>query len=504
MKRPARHIALLQRQQYRGSAATAAARSPLCLSRNTFSVLHSTLSFPFSCSVGARSNGAFRSARRVLSGARCPFAVCRILRAVAIEFSYVHAIYNVARARNRRDSSSSVGDARADFEAVETRVTARCRLSDYHGRLSFFGSRRRARGIRARHHCVRAFALLSGTSFSLGHLSIDNPYYRSPLHGFTLTQIILSVIHPFLVFHLFMRERSHAAPGSPPILYFREQIPFDNVSFPILAHVAHHLAALILFQRRPPRARILSHVGFLITSLSPSSTSGPSSSSVFCSFSLPFHERTHFPRVDPSSSFSLVPRSFSVHTHSHTNTLYCPTLSRSLSFCFPVFQSLFVSFFILLDATFALVHRRPVTFPFFFFFFISFFVSPPHRLVLPAMRDGIFGLFYSRRPLHFSFSFDAYAVLCPFRVVRAVASFIVFVPRCPPYCLVAAAANLPPLRYLSRFSTHVNARSLIFLGSLFLAFVLPLCARARDPPPPPALRDIFRFPCRYVRSVSDT
>lgn len=60
----------------------------------------------------------------------------------------------------------------------------------------------------------------------------------------------------------------------------------------------------------------------------------------------------------------------------------------------------------------------------------------------------------------------------------------------------------PQLRYLSRFSTHVNARSLIFLGSLFLAFVPPLRASARAIRHP--LRDIFRFPFRYVRSVSDT
>lgn len=51
----------------------------------------------------------------------------------------------------------------------------------------------------------------------------------------------------------------------------------------------------------------------------------------------------------------------------------------------------------------------------------------------------------------------------------------------PYYYLVAAVR--PPPRYLSRFSTHVNACSLIFLGSLFLAFVSPL---PTPPPLPPA------------------
>lgn len=91
--------------------------------------------------------------------------------------------------------------------------------------------------------------------------------------------------------------------------------------------------------------------------------------------------------------------------------------------------------------------------------------SFPFFLAIPAPCGRIFVPFYFCR-LHFSFSFDAYVALCPFRVVRTVASFIVFAPRCPPYSCVAAAA-------LSRFSTHVNARSLIFLSSLFLAFVPP-------------------------------
>lgn len=108
---------------------------------------------------------------------------------------------------------------------------------------------------------------------------------------------------------------------------------------------------------------------------------------------------------------------------------------------------------------------------FFFFFFCH-----------PAPCGRIFVLFYFRR-LHFSFSFDAYAALCPFRVVRAAAPFIVFVPRCPP-CPPPPLASSSPVkrprpRYLSRFSTHVNARSLIFLGSLFLAFALPSRVSAR-------------------------
>lgn len=125
--------------------------------------------------------------------------------------------------------------------------------------------------------------------------------------------------------------------------------------------------------------------------------------------------------------------------------------------------------------------------------FSLFFLSCHSSSVRAPGR--IFVLFYFRR-LHFSFSFDAYVALCPFRVVRAVASFIVFVPRCPP-CLLCSAATAPiPLQV----STHVNARSLIFLGSLFLAFVPP--SRASTPRDP--LRDIFRFPFRYVRSVFDT
>lgn len=111
------------------------------------------------------------------------------------------------------------------------------------------------------------------------------------------------------------------------------------------------------------------------------------------------------------------------------------------------------------------------------------------------------------RPAESSFSFISVAFIFPSH--STLTSLFVhsasFAPSLPllylfPGVLPASCAARPRLRYLSRFSTHVNARSLIFLGSLFLAFVPP--SRASTPRDP--LRDIFRFPFRYVRSVSDT
>lgn len=92
-------------------------------------------------------------------------------------------------------------------------------------------------------------------------------------------------------------------------------------------------------------------------------------------------------------------------------------------------------------------HRTPrlVTSPFF----------PYH-----ASSGEVFVLFYFRR-LHFSFSFDAYVALCPFRVVRAVVSFIVFVRRCPPCCCVAAADPIP----LQVF--HARKRAFSYFSPLF-------------------------------------
>lgn len=185
-----------------------------------------------------------------------------------------------------------------------------------------------------------------------------------------------------------------------------------------------------------------------------------------------------FPRVDSSFSFSLcsVSRTYSTLFLSLSPSPFPFIISFS-----PVFQSPSVSFFILLDATFALVPRAWWLLPFFF---------------LPSQprTARIFVLFYFRR-FHFSFPFDAYAALCPFRVVRAVASFIVFVPRCPLRSRVAAVAPIP----LQVF--HARKRVFSYFSRLPLSRVRPAIARSRSRDP---LRDIFRFPFRYVRSVSDT
>lgn len=131
-----------------------------------------------------------------------------------------------------------------------------------------------------------------------------------------------------------------------------------------------------------------------------------------------------------------------------------------------------------------------------------------HFLLAISQPRRIPVLFYFRR-LHFSFSFDAYAALCPFRVVRAVAvaSFIVFVPRCPPPCCrVAGAATPIPLQvfYARKRAAFSYFSRLPFSRVRPAAFVAR--ERSRDPPPRRAaprhpLRDIFRFPFRYVRSV---
>lgn len=133
---------------------------------------------------------------------------------------------------------------------------------------------------------------------------------------------------------------------------------------------------------------------------------------------------------------------------------------------------------------------RPVT------SFLLFFRSPS-----PSAAESSFSFIFVVHPLHFSFSFDAYAALCP-RRSRATASFIVFIPRCPPYFSDVAPR---PSDTSPRFSTHVymyiNARSLIFLGFPF-SRVRPAIARANVHAIP--LRDVSRFPFRYVRSVHDT
>lgn len=98
----------------------------------------------------------------------------------------------------------------------------------------------------------------------------------------------------------------------------------------------------------------------------------------------------------------------------------------------------------------------------------------------------IFVLFYFRR-LHFSFSFDAYVALCPFRVVRAVASFIVFVPRCPP-CLLCSAATAPiPLQVF-----HARKRAFSYFSRLPFSRVRPTIAREH-----PARSATWHFPFSF-------
>lgn len=161
-----------------------------------------------------------------------------------------------------------------------------------------------------------------------------------------------------------------------------------------------------------------------------------------------------------------------------------------------VFQSLSVSFFIPFDATFALAHLQ-VTSPFSPLLSLSILVSlPVHKTessfsFIPTV-PSFFLLVRRLRPL-FVHSTSFTPSLPLLYLFPDVLSLLLLRSG------YAATPSSP--RYLSRFSTHVNACSLIFLGSLFLAFVPPL---PMPPLPPPALRDIFRFPFRYVRSVSDT
>lgn len=121
--------------------------------------------------------------------------------------------------------------------------------------------------------------------------------------------------------------------------------------------------------------------------------------------------------------------------------------------------SLSIPFFIVLDATFALIYTAPSDFLFFFsrpsmrwnfrfplisFFFRFSFISP--------FRSTLISLFVHSTSFALSLSL---LYLFP--------------------CVVPALVQRPGLRCFSRFSTHVNARSLIFLSSLSL--VRPTNAR---------------------------
>lgn len=129
MKRLARHRASLQRQQYGGMAVPRLRMERGGRVLSVFREMH----FPYcarDCSPPSRPlpffslssstfsdvsarwctvERAFRSAPHIL-----PLSFCRIRPSTspfrrAIEFSYVHAIYNVVRAKPPRDSSSHAG-----------------------------------------------------------------------------------------------------------------------------------------------------------------------------------------------------------------------------------------------------------------------------------------------------------------------------------------------------------------------------------------------------------
>lgn len=162
-------------------------------------------------------------------------------------------------------------------------------------------------------------------------------------------------------------------------------------------------------------------------------------------FSFSFHERIL------SRRFELFVFSHSRLFHTYFALPFVSPLTRfSISFC-SLFHSTWRHFC-------PRIPRLVTSSPFFF-------------LTIPA-PCRIFVLFYFRR-LHFSSSFDAYVALCPFRAVRAVVSFIVFVPRCP-HCFrsVAAAAPIP----LQVF--HARKRAFSYFPPLFLAFVSPMRGRA--------------------------
>lgn len=154
----------------------------------------------------------------------------------------------------------------------------------------------------------------------------------------------------------------------------------------------------------------------------------------------------------------------------------------------------------------ALVSRTYSASPFFnpFLLPFSFYLTPllpsytalgdsfPFFLSPPTPRGGIFSFISvipfippSRSTLTSLFVHSTY--------VRAGASFIVFVPRCPPHSRAPSAAPIPILVF------HARKRALSYFPRLPFSRVRPASEIRRHP-----LRDIFRFPFRYVRPVSDT
>lgn len=188
MKRLAHHIALLQRQQYGGGGGAAAAMEPRGCVLSVFREIHfpycardCALAFllprPSVSHVSARSN--MRSVPLRVFSCALSFCggVCRILRTVAIEFSYVRAIYNVApgTAGTLRHSRSARG-------TLKLLKRARCRITV--GNDFSVLARESVRESVARRSARAEFASPFGTALLLmrpfGHLSIDNPYCKSP------------------------------------------------------------------------------------------------------------------------------------------------------------------------------------------------------------------------------------------------------------------------------------------------------------------------------------
>ena len=137
----------------------------------------------------------------------------------------------------------------------------------------------------------------------------------------------------------------------------------------------------------------------------------------------------------------------------------------------------------------------------------SFFLTP----LLPsctALGDFSFLFFFRAAESSFSFIsvvfiFPSRSTLTPLFVHSAsfapcrVAFFIVFVSRCPP-CSRVARPRLPiPLQVF-----HARKRAFSYFSQLSFSRVRPTIVRERSRDLP--LRDIFRFPFRYVRLVSNT
>lgn len=166
-------------------------------------------------------------------------------------------------------------------------------------------------------------------------------------------------------------------------------------------------------------------------------------------------------RRDPCSSFSLA------------SALVSPYI-----FCSSVFQSLSVSFFILLDATFAFVHRARWLL---FLFFFSTLLVPYGILV---------SFIFVVRPLIFPY---AYAALCP-RCSRHRFLYCI----CSSVSFYFSDVAITVLDTFSRFFTYTYMLSYFPLFSRVRPAILR--ANARD-----SLRAVsVHFPFRYVRSVSDT